>query len=84
MNAQSNYYSAPQNTNGQGDIIGHSHFVIQQMKSLTDTSILDPTTFAFFKGVNGKAVDGVLSEVVAGGLPDGSYKVSLVRRRRVR
>lgn len=49
VNADSNYYSAPQQVNGQGQIIGHSHVYIQQLDSLDQTTPLDPTTFAFFK-----------------------------------
>ncbi|BGP57344.1 hypothetical protein JCM8202v2_004985 [Rhodotorula sphaerocarpa] len=74
VNAQSNYYSAPQQTNGQGQIIGHSHVVIEQIDSLTSTTVTDPTKFAFFKGLNDRAANGVLSATVTGGLPAGVYK----------
>lgn len=49
VNADSNYYAAPQQLNGQGQIIGHSHVYIQALDSLDQTTALDPTTFAFFK-----------------------------------
>lgn len=49
VNADSNYYSAPQQVNSAGDIIGHSHVVIQKLNSLDQTQALDPSTFAFFK-----------------------------------
>jgi hypothetical protein len=75
VNAQSNYYSAPQQVNGQGDIIGHTHFTVQQVPSFTSTAPLDPKVFAFFKGVNTAAVNGVVSVPVAAGLPAGSYRV---------
>jgi len=76
-NAQLTYYSAPQDLNGQGQIIGHTHVTVQDMgNSLTPKGTLDPTTFAFFKGINdagnGK---GLLSAVVTGGLPAGFYRV---------
>ncbi|TNY20563.1 hypothetical protein DMC30DRAFT_416832 [Rhodotorula diobovata] len=74
VNAQQNYFSAPQATNDQGIIIGHSHVVVEQIDSLTSTTVTDPTKFAFFKGLNEPANNGVLSATVAGGLPEGVYK----------
>lgn len=38
----------------------------------------DPTKFAFFKGINTPAVNGVLSATVTGGLPAGTYKLSTI------
>ncbi|TDL26975.1 hypothetical protein BD410DRAFT_783089 [Rickenella mellea] len=78
VNAQSNYYAAPQQVNGAGDIIGHSHFVIEQLDALDQIKPLNPGTFAFFKGVNTPAVNGVLSVPVPGGLPDGLFKLSSI------
>jgi hypothetical protein len=75
VNAQSNYYSAPQQVNGAGDIIGHTHFTVSNVGSFTSTQPEDPNTFAFFKGVNGAAVNGVVSENVSAGLPAGIYRV---------
>lgn len=75
VNAKSNYYAAPQQVNGQGTIIGHTHFTVTDVGSFTSTTPQDPGTFAFFKGVNGAAVNGVVSEQVANGLPDGVYRV---------
>jgi len=75
VNAQSNYYSAPQQVDGSGTIVGHTHFTVQDVGSFTSTNPLDPNVFAFFKGVNGAAVNGVVSEQVANGLPAGVYRV---------
>jgi hypothetical protein len=75
VNAQANYYAAPQQINGQGDIVGHSHFTVQDVGSFTSTTPLDPNVFAFFKGVNAAAVNGILSETVSAGLPAGAYRV---------
>lgn len=58
VNAASNYYSAPQQVNSQGNIIGHTHVVIEQLSSLQQAEPTDPTKFAFFKGVDGAAVGG--------------------------
>jgi hypothetical protein len=77
-NAQETYYAAPQTVNAQGDIIGHSHIVIQKMESLAQTTTLDPAVFAFFKGVNDAAVNGVLTVPVTAGLPAGFYKLSTI------
>jgi len=94
--SQKNYFSAPQNTDPSGIIIGelslfsvrsrqqanfasfegHSHVVIEKIGSLTSTDLTDPQVFAFFKGLNAPATNGVLSTDVAGGLPAGVYKVS--------
>ncbi|GAA5883057.1 hypothetical protein JCM3774_001095 [Rhodotorula dairenensis] len=70
--------TAPQTTNAQGQIIGHSHVVIEQIDSLTSTTVTDPTKFAFFKGLNDPAQNGVLSATVPGGLPAGVYKMSSI------
>jgi hypothetical protein len=78
VNAESNYYSAPQQLDKTGKIVGHSHVVIQQMTSLDSTELLDPKTFAFFKGLNDAAQGGVLSAEVTGGLPSGAYRVASI------
>jgi hypothetical protein len=79
VNAEQNYYSAPQQVNGQGNIIGHTHFVIQAIDSLTSTKVLDAQTFAFFKGVDtGAAADGTVSVQVANGLPAGTYRLASI------
>jgi len=78
VNAAANYFSAPQQVDGQGLIKGHSHIVIEKLNSLTSTTPLDATKFAFFKGLNDKTQNGVLSAVVAGGLPAGTYRVSSI------
>ncbi|GAD93450.1 hypothetical protein NCU09193 [Paecilomyces variotii No. 5] len=75
-NAQSTYYSAPQDLDSNGNIIGHCHVTVQEIGSLTSTTPPDPSKFAFFKGINddgnGK---GLLSATVTGGLPAGVYRV---------
>jgi len=67
------YYQIRQTLDGNGIIEGHSHVTIQK---LVNTNIPDPRVFAFFKGLNDKAVNGVLSVVVANGLPEtGRYRI---------
>jgi len=78
VNAQANYFAAPQQLNAQGQVQGHSHVVIEQLSSLTQSTPTDPTKFAFFKGLNDAAVNGVLTAAVAGGLPAGTYKISSI------
>ncbi|GAA5823945.1 hypothetical protein JCM11251_003354 [Rhodosporidiobolus azoricus] len=78
VNAQQNYFSAPQATGDNGIIIGHSHVVIEQIDSLTSQAVTNPQEFAFFKGFNAAAQGGVLSAVVDGGLPEGTYKMSSI------
>ncbi|KDQ19806.1 hypothetical protein BOTBODRAFT_27233 [Botryobasidium botryosum FD-172 SS1] len=78
VNATSNYFAAPAQVNGQGLIVAHSHIVIEKVNSLTDTTVLDPTVFAFFKGLNEPAVNGILSATVTGGLQAGVYRMSSI------
>jgi len=78
VNAQQNYFSAPQQLNGQGIIRGHSHVVIEKLTSMQQTQVTDPTAFAFFKGLNDKAAGGILSADVDKGLPAGIYKLSSI------
>ncbi|KAE8453251.1 hypothetical protein EG329_011318 [Mollisiaceae sp. DMI_Dod_QoI] len=75
-NADATYFSAPQFLSG-GQVVGHTHVTVQDMgASLNPKIALDPTQFAFFKGINdagnGK---GLLSATVTGGLPAGNYRV---------
>lgn len=46
----SSYFSAPAQIAANGNIIGHSHFVIEAIQSLTSTALTNPLQFAFFKG----------------------------------
>jgi len=74
VNADESYFAAPQQLQG-GIIVGHSHFVIEQLTSLGQTTPTNPQVFAFFKGVNTAAVGGVLSVDVTAGIPDGAYRL---------
>ncbi|KAG9101455.1 hypothetical protein FRC06_003015 [Ceratobasidium sp. 370] len=78
VNPNTNYFGAPQQLNGQGVIIAHSHIVIEQIDSLKSTKVTDPNKFAFFQGLNAPAKGGVLSATVTGGLPAGIYKISSI------
>ncbi|KAM6493145.1 hypothetical protein JOM56_011279 [Amanita muscaria] len=78
VNAQQNYFSAPQQVNNQGQIKGHSHVVIEQLTAIDQTTPTDPRKFAFFKGLNGAAQGGILTADVTSGLPAGVYKVSTI------
>ena len=75
-NADATYYAAPQFLQG-GAIVGHTHVTVQDMgSSLNPTTALDPTQFAFFKGINDAGNgQGLLQAVVTGGLPAGNYRV---------
>jgi len=78
VNSLTNYMSAPQTLNSEGNIIGHSHFVIEAIASLDDTTPTDPRKFAFFKGVTQPAEDGVLKVNVDHGLPAGTYRLASI------
>ncbi|KAK6580490.1 hypothetical protein PZA11_006726 [Diplocarpon coronariae] len=76
-NAAATYYSAPQDLNSQGQVIGHTHLTIQDLgSSLQPNSAPDPVSFVFFKGVNDAGDgNGLLSATVTDGLPAGNYRV---------
>ncbi|PFH50367.1 hypothetical protein AMATHDRAFT_4019 [Amanita thiersii Skay4041] len=78
VNAQENYFAAPQQLNGQGQIIGHSHVVVEQLTSLDQATPTDPQKFAFFKGLNEAAQGGFLTADVTAGLPVGVYRVASI------
>lgn len=78
VNAQENYFAAPQQLNAQGIIQGHSHVVVERLASLDATEPLDPTVFQFFKGLNGAAEGGILTASVDKGLPAGFYRLSSI------
>ncbi|KZV99530.1 hypothetical protein EXIGLDRAFT_762621 [Exidia glandulosa HHB12029] len=73
-NAQRTYYSAPQQLNAQGIMIGHQHVTVNEEPSADATEPLDPQDFVFFKGLNDPAVNDVLSAVATGGLKAGFYR----------
>jgi len=75
VNAQENYFSAPQQLSDQGTIIGHSHVVVELLDALDQTTPTDPKKFAFFKGLNAAAVNGVLTADVTSGVPAGAYRL---------
>ena len=75
-NPDTTYYSAPQDLDGSGQIIGHTHVTVQDLGGdLATTTPPTPGTFTFFKGINDAGDNGLLSAAVAGGLPAGSYRV---------
>ncbi|KAI0835393.1 hypothetical protein F5Y06DRAFT_299538 [Hypoxylon sp. FL0890] len=76
-NADNTYYSAPQDLDSSGNIIGHTHVTVQDLgNSLNPTTPLDATQFVFFKGINDAGNgQGLLSATVTGGLPAGNYRV---------
>ncbi|KAK7040626.1 hypothetical protein R3P38DRAFT_3349200 [Favolaschia claudopus] len=78
-NAQKTYFANPQKLNGQGQIIGHTHIVMEPIESLTSTKLTDPKVFFFFKGVN-DAQDGQgnVKATVTGGAPPGVYRMCTI------
>ncbi|CAB4468524.1 uncharacterized protein OCT59_005639 [Rhizophagus irregularis] len=67
------YYQIQQTLDGGGQIQGHSHITIQKIDG---NNAPDPTVFAFFKGLNDAAKNGVLSVNVDTGLPQkGTYRI---------
>jgi len=76
-NATNQYNVFPQELNEKGHIQGHQHVSIQFL-GVNRRSIRSPpqaTVFAFFKGLNEKAVNKILATDVAIGLPKvGIYR----------
>ena len=59
--------------------MGHPHFVIEQLSSITSMVPPDPSKFVFFKGVNIAADhDGNVSVNMMDGLSAGVYKLSSI------
>ncbi|WVQ80326.1 hypothetical protein IAT38_002431 [Cryptococcus sp. DSM 104549] len=77
-NAQANYYAAPQQLDASGQIVGHAHVVVQAMKATDDTTLLDPQTFTFFKGLDKTDVNGLSTIDVQGGVPAGAYRLCTI------
>jgi hypothetical protein len=77
-NAQANYFAAPQQLNGQGQIRGHSHVVVEKIPNLASGQPTNPKEFAFFKGLNAAAAGGVLTADVTDGLPVGFYRLASI------
>lgn len=72
------YNTFPQELNGDGLIKGHSHVTVQFLGA-RGNQFPDANTFAFFKGLNDVAEDGVLFTDVAEGLPEpGVYRVCTI------
>lgn len=78
VNAQANYFAAPQQLNSKGQIQGHSHVVVEQLNALDQTTPTDPKKFTFFKGLNAAAQGGKLTADVPNGLQPGFYKLSSI------
>jgi hypothetical protein len=75
VNAQKNYFAAPQQLNGGGTIVGHSHVVVEKLSALDQTTPTNPKEFIFFKGLNAAAQGGTLTANVPGGVPAGAYRL---------
>lgn len=78
-NPDNTYYAAPQ-TLLNGKVIGHTHFVVQDMGNDFNSPVpLSAKKFAFFKGVNGAGVtnaNGITTatEEITAGLKAGCYR----------
>jgi len=78
-NPETTYMSAPLAVNSNGDIMGHSHVVVEKLTGgFGQTIPTNPKEFVFFKGLNMPAVNGVLSTNVTGGLPAGYYRITVL------
>ncbi|KAK4099955.1 hypothetical protein N658DRAFT_525172 [Parathielavia hyrcaniae] len=78
-NPAATYYGAPQQL-ARGMVVGHVHVTVQNTgPDLNPSEPLDPTQFAFFKGINDAGAGrGRLSTTVTGGLPAGNYRLCTI------
>lgn len=77
-NPDTTFLSAPVVVNANGDVMGHSHVVVEKLSGFGQTTPTNPMSFVFFKGLNLPAVNGVLSTNVTGGLPAGYYRIAVI------
>ena len=78
-NPDKTYMSGPQEVNAAGDVMGHSHVVIELLTGFNQTTPTDPKDFKYFKGLNGPAVNGVLScDVPSDRLGVGYYRIAVI------
>ncbi|KAJ6569553.1 hypothetical protein B0H19DRAFT_885660, partial [Mycena capillaripes] len=78
-NAQKTYFGNPQTLNGKGQIIGHTHVVIEAIDAITTTKISNPQAFIFFKGVNDpQDAQGNVVVPVAAGVAAGAYRMCTI------
>ncbi|KAJ7903201.1 hypothetical protein B0H13DRAFT_1621125, partial [Mycena leptocephala] len=78
-NAQKTYFANPQKLNAQGQIIGHTHIVMETIDALDSTTVTDPTKFFFFKGVNdAQDAQGNVQVPVTGGVKPGVYRMCTI------
>ncbi|KAE9409371.1 hypothetical protein BT96DRAFT_953702 [Gymnopus androsaceus JB14] len=76
VNADESYFAAPQQVDASsGQIIGHTHVVMELLSGLGQTTPTNPQVFAFFKGVDTAAVGGAVTVDVTAGVPDGAYRL---------
>lgn len=74
--SQTAFLSAPVMVNAAGDVMGHSHLVIEHVTGFGQTTPTDPRVFVYYRMIGDLAVNGVLSTDVAGGLPAGYYRIA--------
>ncbi|KAI8914201.1 hypothetical protein EDD86DRAFT_222493 [Gorgonomyces haynaldii] len=79
-NPNAEYYLVPQTLNNQGVAQGHQHVTMQKVAG---DGALDPTVFAFFKGVNDAEVDPEKRElkanIIAGAIKEnGLYRICTI------
>jgi hypothetical protein len=78
-NAQKTYFGNPQKLNAQGQIIGHTHVVIESMPSIDSTAITNAQNFIFFKGVNDpNDANNQVTVPVPNGLKAGAYRMCTI------
>ncbi|KAF7348482.1 hypothetical protein MVEN_01365600 [Mycena venus] len=78
-NAQKTYFGNPQKLNAQGQIIGHTHIVMEAIDSITTTTLTNPKNFFFFKGINtAQDAQGNVQVDVTGGVGPGVYRMCTI------
>jgi len=76
VNPTTNYYTAPQELDEKGRIIGHCHVVVDSIGNLYSSTPPNPTEFVFFKGIDDAGDgNGLLQTQLDEGLPAGVYRL---------
>ncbi|KAJ6492232.1 hypothetical protein C8R45DRAFT_1137365 [Mycena sanguinolenta] len=78
-NAAKTYFANPQTLDSKGQIIGHTHIVMEAIPSLTSTAVTNRQDFVFFKGVDDRQdAQGNVQVEVTGGVQSGFYRMCTI------
>ncbi|KAJ7087546.1 hypothetical protein B0H15DRAFT_297476 [Mycena belliarum] len=78
VNPATNYLSAPQQLDPNGNVVGHYHLVVEKLVALNSTVPMDPGAVTFFSIINKEAnAGGAIQSSIPNGLPEGFYRATV-------